>query len=98
MKRRKFIQDSSLLALSVGVFGKIKWDGEKYTGTDPTTTDILGPFDLLYCHIPGRTVRLFFIPQHLLISHQMLNKPCYGVTFFAYNAAFYKTQRSLSVN
>jgi len=44
MKRRKFIQNSSLLALSVGVFGKIKWDGEKYVGTDPTTTDILGPF------------------------------------------------------
>ena len=44
MKRRKFILDSSLLALSVGVFGKIKWDGEKYVGTDPTTTDILGPF------------------------------------------------------
>ena len=44
MKRRKFIQNSSLFALSVGVFGKIKWDGEKYVGTDPTTTDILGPF------------------------------------------------------
>ncbi|MES1198279.1 MAG: hypothetical protein ABUL41_03285, partial [Chitinophagaceae bacterium] len=44
MKRRKFIQDSSLLALTVGVFGKIKWDGEKYVGNDPTTTDILGPF------------------------------------------------------
>lgn len=44
MKRRKFIQDSSLLALSIGVFGNIKWDGEKYTGSDPTTTDILGPF------------------------------------------------------
>ena len=33
-----------LLALSVGVFGKIRWDGEKYVGNDPTTTDILGPF------------------------------------------------------
>src|SRR6188768_3569478 len=44
MKRRKFIQDSSMLALTIGVFGKIKWDGEKYIGTDPTTTDILGPF------------------------------------------------------
>jgi protocatechuate 3,4-dioxygenase beta subunit len=44
MKRRKFIQDSALLALTVGVFGKIKWDGEKYVGGDPTTTDILGPF------------------------------------------------------
>ena len=44
MKRRKFIQNSSMLALTIGVFGKIKWDGEKYIGTDPTTTDILGPF------------------------------------------------------
>src|SRR4030095_16468456 len=44
MKRRKFIQDSAMLALTVGVFGKIKWDGEKYVGGDPTTTDILGPF------------------------------------------------------
>jgi protocatechuate 3,4-dioxygenase beta subunit len=44
MKRRQFIQNSSLVALSVGVFGKIKWDGEKYVGTEPTTTDILGPF------------------------------------------------------
>ena len=33
-----------MLALTIGVFGKIKWDGEKYIGTDPTTTDILGPF------------------------------------------------------
>lgn len=44
MKRRKFIHDSSFLAISIGVFGKIKWDGEKYVGIDPTTTDILGPF------------------------------------------------------
>ena len=44
MKRRKFIYDSSLVALSIGVFGKIKWDGKAYVGEDPTTTDILGPF------------------------------------------------------
>ena len=44
MKRRKFIENSAMLALTVGIFGKIKWDGEKYVGTDPTTTDILGPF------------------------------------------------------
>jgi len=44
MKRRKFIMDSSLLAFSIGVFGKIKWDGHAYVGEDPTTTDILGPF------------------------------------------------------
>lgn len=44
MKRRKFIQQTSLLAFSTGIFGKIKWDGGKYIGNDPTTTDILGPF------------------------------------------------------
>src|SRR5436190_16775835 len=44
MKRRKFIEDSTLIALSVGVFGKIKWNGQSYVGVDPTTTDILGPF------------------------------------------------------
>ena len=44
MKRRNFIRSSSLVAFSVGVFGDIKWDGIKYIGKDPTTTDILGPF------------------------------------------------------
>jgi len=44
MKRRKFIEDSTLIALSIGVFGKIKWNGQSYVGGDPTTTDILGPF------------------------------------------------------
>jgi catechol 1,2-dioxygenase len=53
MKRRKFIQDSSLLAFSVGVFGTIKWDGHSYVGNDPTTTDILGPF-----YRPGAPLRV----------------------------------------
>jgi len=44
MKRRSFIRDSSLIAFSIGVFGKIRWDGKAYVGEDPTTTDILGPF------------------------------------------------------
>jgi catechol 1,2-dioxygenase len=44
MKRRNFIYTSSLLAVSMGVFGKIKWNGHGYVGEDPTTTDILGPF------------------------------------------------------
>jgi len=44
MKRRNFIHNSSLVALSVGVFGSIKWDGAKFIGNEPTTTDILGPF------------------------------------------------------
>jgi len=43
MERRTFLRDSALLAFSVGVFGKIKWDGQAYVGEDPTTTDVLGP-------------------------------------------------------
>src|SRR5438067_8179408 len=53
MKRRTIIRDSSLLAISVGVFGKIKWDGRSYVGEDPTTTDILGPF-----YRPGAPFRI----------------------------------------
>ena len=44
MQRRKFLYESSLIAMSIGVFGNIKWDGNSYVGEDPTTTDILGPF------------------------------------------------------
>lgn len=44
MKRRTFLYESSLLAFSMGVAGTIKWDGRSYVGTEPTTTDILGPF------------------------------------------------------
>lgn len=52
MKRRNFIYNSSLMAMSIGVFGKIKWDGQSWTGEDPTTTDILGPF-----YRPGAPLR-----------------------------------------
>ncbi len=53
MKRRNFIRDSSLVAFSIGVFGKIKWDGKAFIGEDPTTTDILGPF-----YRPGAPFRI----------------------------------------
>ena len=65
MKRRNFIYNSSLLALSVGVFGNIKWNGTSFTGEDPTTTDILGPFyrpgapfrtNLIHKRIKGQTL------------------------------------------
>ncbi len=52
MKRRNFIYQSSLIAMSMGVFGKIKWDGQAWVGEDPTTTDILGPF-----YRPGAPIR-----------------------------------------
>lgn len=44
MKRRTFLKQSSLLAFSVGVLGKITWNGERYVGDTSTTTDVLGPF------------------------------------------------------
>ena len=44
MQRRKFIQNSGMIAVGVGVFGSISWDTEKFVGDTVTTTDILGPF------------------------------------------------------
>lgn len=44
MKRRSFIKNTSLTALSVSAAGGIHWNGHNYVGNDPTTTDILGPF------------------------------------------------------
>lgn len=58
MKRRDFIYNSSLVAVSMGVFGKIKWNGHAYVGEDPTTTDILGPF-----YRPGAPFRTELIQQ-----------------------------------
>jgi protocatechuate 3,4-dioxygenase beta subunit len=44
MQRRKFIQNTGMIAVGVGVFGNISWDKEKFVGDTATTTDILGPF------------------------------------------------------
>jgi protocatechuate 3,4-dioxygenase beta subunit len=44
MQRRKFVRDSGILVTGIGVFGNIKWNGSKFIGDTPTTTDILGPF------------------------------------------------------
>lgn len=52
MQRRKFIYNSSMVALSMSVFGKIKWNGTSYEGNDPTTADVLGPF-----YRPGAPLR-----------------------------------------
>ena len=57
MKRRTFIIDSSLVAFSVGVFGKISWNGLRFEGDTPTTTDILGPY-----YRPGAPMRSNIIP------------------------------------
>ncbi len=57
MKRRMFIKNSSLTALSVSVFGSIHWNGRSFVGDTPTTTDILGPF-----YRPGAPMRSDIIP------------------------------------
>jgi len=44
MLRRKFIKDSSLLALGITACGQISWREGKFVADSPTSTDILGPF------------------------------------------------------
>jgi protocatechuate 3,4-dioxygenase beta subunit len=57
MKRRSFIKNSSLVAISVSAFGGIHWNGKGFEGDSPTTTDILGPF-----YRPGAPMRSNIIP------------------------------------
>ncbi|NND05240.1 MAG: hypothetical protein HKN87_02570 [Saprospiraceae bacterium] len=57
MKRKDFIQKSSILAFSTSAFGLIRWNGENYVGDTPTTSDILGPF-----YRPGAPFRNNIIP------------------------------------
>jgi len=44
MQRRKFFKDTGIVAIGIGVFGKISWSETGYVGDTVTTTDILGPF------------------------------------------------------
>jgi len=44
INRRDFVRSSSMTALAVAAFGTIHCKDSGYTTTDPTTTDILGPF------------------------------------------------------
>ena len=44
MQRRKFFKDTGMIAIGVGVFGKVSWSENRFVGdTATTTTDILGP-------------------------------------------------------
>lgn len=52
MYRRKFIKDSGVFAIGIGIFGNIHWNGSRFIGDSPTTTDILGPF-----YRPGAPIR-----------------------------------------
>lgn len=52
MQRRKFFKDTGMIAIGIGVFGKIRWSADRYVGDTATTTDILGPF-----YRPGAPIR-----------------------------------------
>jgi len=58
MERRKFIKESGIIAIGVGVFGTVSWSGNKFKGDSPTTTDILGPF-----YRPGAPIRTNINPE-----------------------------------
>ena len=47
------------MAFSISAFGAIHWDGKKYVGDTPTTTDILGPF-----YRPGAPFKSNIIPPN----------------------------------
>lgn len=58
MQRRKFIKDTSAVALGIGVFGNITWTEKGFVGDTPTTTDILGPL-----YRPGAPLRKNLNPK-----------------------------------
>jgi catechol 1,2-dioxygenase len=57
LSRRAFVKNTSLLAFSVAVFGKVHWVNGAYVGNTPTTTDVLGPF-----YRPGAPLRMNLNP------------------------------------
>lgn len=68
MKRRTFIKQSSLMAISVSAFGAIHWNGKTFVGDTPTTTDILGPF-----YRPGAPMRSVIVPPNSKGSPMVLS-------------------------
>jgi catechol 1,2-dioxygenase len=52
VKRRKFFKETGMIAIGIGVLGKVAWGGNRFIGDTETTTDILGPF-----YRPGSPVR-----------------------------------------
>ena len=45
------------MAFSLTAFGSVRWNGNGFEGTDPTTTDVLGPF-----YRPGAPMRHQLVP------------------------------------
>ena len=67
MERRKFLKETGMLAIGIGVLGKVSWSVDRYVGDTPTTTDILGPFyrpgapERININSKGYSGRLFHI-------------------------------------
>jgi catechol 1,2-dioxygenase len=58
MQRRKFIKETGLIAVGVGLWGNITWNNDRFIGDTPTTTDMLGPF-----YRPGAPIRVDINPK-----------------------------------
>lgn len=58
MQRRQFFKDTGMIAIGIGVFGKIAWSGDRFVGDTITTTDVLGPF-----YRPGAPIRININPK-----------------------------------
>ncbi len=58
MQRRKFMKETSMIAIGVSVFGNVTWSKDKFIGDTPTTSDVLGPF-----YRPGAPVRININPS-----------------------------------
>src|SRR5260221_10638975 len=58
MQRRKFITETGMIAIGVGVFGNVTWSKDRFIGDTLTTTDVLGPF-----YRPGAPTRNNINPQ-----------------------------------
>jgi catechol 1,2-dioxygenase len=59
VRRRKFIKQTTMVAIGIGFFGKIAWSNGRFVGDRPTTTDVLGPFYRL-----GAPVRININPSN----------------------------------
>lgn len=57
MKRRTFLRDSGMYAMGIISIGNIRFEGDRFVGDSPTTTDILGPY-----YRPGSPVRSDLVP------------------------------------
>jgi catechol 1,2-dioxygenase len=59
MKRRKFIQETGMIAIGLTTFGYVTWSKDRFVSDTATTSDVLGPF-----YRPGAPIRTNINPQN----------------------------------